>query len=259
MNVASYASASDAKVSIIIDDMGYRLSDQLAFELPHHIAFAILPHTEQSERFSLRAHQQGRTVMLHLPMETLQPRNLGPGALMANMNVDTITQTLVHALQSVPHAVGVNNHMGSKLTQLTFPMTTLMEALSERELFFIDSRTTRFTKAHKVALQTGVPVLERKVFLDHELTESFISEQFERLIQLSQKHGQAIGIAHPHPLTIKVLNALLERENRIEFVAVTELFPKPKNKVYRYARMNKQPSVIESNDKPLVTELSSPK
>ena len=218
------ANASEAKVAIIIDDMGYRLTDQRAFELPQHITFAILPHTEQSKQFALAAHQQGRAVMLHLPMETLQPRNLGQGALMASMNADSIAYTLDQALLSVPHAMGVNNHMGSKLTQLTFPMTKLMEALSKRDLFFIDSRTTRYTKAFQIAEQTGVPALERQVFLDHELNEDFITKQFFRLIRLSKKYGQAIGIAHPHPLTVNILKSLIEQRKEVQFVSITELF-----------------------------------
>lgn len=256
LTFAFAVSAKEAKVAIIIDDMGYRLSDQSAFELPTHVTFAILPHTDQSKRFSIQAHQQGRTVLLHLPMETLKPQKLGPGALLASMNVDTIAVTLDQALKTVPNAVGVNNHMGSKLTQMSFPMTTLMEALSERHLFFIDSRTTRFTKAHKIAVQTGVPVLERRVFLDHELTQGFITQQFRRLLALSQKYGQAIGIAHPHPLTIKLLKRLIKRESTVNFVAVTELFDKPNARRLTTHNSN-QSDLSFAAHKPLVTGQSA--
>jgi polysaccharide deacetylase 2 family uncharacterized protein YibQ len=113
--------------------------------------------------------------------------------------------------------------MGSKLTQLTFPMTTLMKALEERQLYFVDSRTTRYTKAHKIASTMGLPVLERKVFLDHELSEEFIQQQFHRLIRLARKYGHAIGIGHPHPLTVNTLKSLIQNEDSVEFVSVDTL------------------------------------
>ena len=251
--LASSVVYANPRVSIILDDMGYRSSDKQAFELPTHVTFAILPHTEQSEIFALKAHEQGRTVMLHLPMETLQPRNLGPGALLASMDAGSISRTLDEALLTVPGASGVNNHMGSKLTQLTFPMTTLMHALVKRDLFFVDSRTTRFTKAKKIAQQTGVPALQRRVFLDHEISEDFITAQFERLIRLSHKHGYAIGIAHPHPLTVNTLNKLLAEEQATTFVAVDELLPV--NKAIRYANQRRQQS-DKSQTKSIISDLS---
>ena len=220
---STFAQAEKSKVAIVIDDMGYRTTDTLAFDLPTHVTFAILPHTEQSTRFAHRAQAQGRSLLLHLPMESLHPQRLGPGALVATMDASAITSVLDLALASVPHVTGVNNHMGSKLTQLTFPMTTLMKALADRNLYFIDSRTTRFTKARKIAAAFGLPVLERKVFLDHELNEHFINQQFKRLVQLSRQYGHAIGIGHPHPLTLQSLSLLIELEKSVEFVSVDSL------------------------------------
>lgn len=211
------------KVALIIDDMGYRDTDFHAFELPSHVAFAILPHTQHSKRFSAMADQQGRVVMLHLPMETLHPQNLGPGALLASMNANYLIDTFEDALASVPHAVGLNNHMGSKLTQLSFPMTTLMQAVAKHDLFFVDSRTTRYSKAFTIATEFGIPSVQRKVFLDHDLSEEAIEQQFDRLVRLSRKYGEALGIGHPHPQTLAVLQRRLAAQNDVIFVAVTEL------------------------------------
>ena len=215
--------AEQPKVAIIIDDIGYRATDIHAFELPTTVTFAILPHTPKSVYIARTASAEGRVVMLHLPMETMQPHNLGPGALLTHMDAKIIASTLDQALNSVPNAVGVNNHMGSKLTQLSFPMTTLMKALGERNLFFVDSRTTPFSKAHRIATESGVPSLQRKVFLDHELTDEFIQTQFARLVRLAHKYGQAIGIGHPHPLTIAQLKTLMLTTPEVDFVPITAL------------------------------------
>jgi polysaccharide deacetylase 2 family uncharacterized protein YibQ len=62
-----------------------------------------------------------------------------------------IVKMLKIALSTVPDAVGFNNHMGSRLIQLILPISVTIEFLSEQGLFFVDSRTTRYTKAEAIA------------------------------------------------------------------------------------------------------------
>lgn len=198
-------SSSAADIALIIDDMGNRQRDAHAFALPVEIAFSILPHKPLSTPYSLRAAEQKREVMLHIPMESLAGRKLGPGSITADMHPSTIHQVLKNALSTVPHAVGVNNHMGSKLTQLTLPMTSTMDFLQQNNLFFVDSRTTRFSKARYIARQKGVLSTKRNVFLDHNTQMSQIDAQFNRLVRLARKYGFAVGIAHPYPQTVDYL------------------------------------------------------
>lgn len=149
--------------------------------------------------------------MLHAPMENLGGAELGPGALTSEMGRMQLVLSLQRQLKSVPFVEGVNNHMGSALTQNSTAMHWFMEELSEYPLFFIDSRTIAETLASKVAGQYGIPTQERDVFLDHDLSEAAIESQFERLIQLSRIRGHALAIGHPHPQTYRVLSRLLPR------------------------------------------------
>lgn len=224
--LASFASLS-ASVAIVIDDMGNTQRDAQAFQLPTQIAFSILPHTPFSSDFAKRASAQHREIMLHMPMESLSGKRLGPGALTSNMYPEQLNQALSDALQSVPNAIGLNNHMGSKLTQLTLPMTTTMQFLQSEGLFFMDSRTTRFSKAEDIAKDVGVTTLRRNVFLDHHSSNEQIARQFRRLIQHAKHYGSAIGIGHPHPSTIKFLRTNLQRldKNGIALVKLSELMP----------------------------------
>ncbi|AWL13226.1 uncharacterized protein HMF8227_02775 [Saliniradius amylolyticus] len=203
-------SANSADVALIIDDIGYRQTDAAAFQLPSEVTFSILPHTPYSTEFAHRAAQQGREVMLHMPMEALAGNKLGPGALTTELTSPAIQQTLNHALASVPNAVGLNNHMGSRLTQMTRPMTATMEFLRQQQMFFIDSRTTRYSRAETIAQQTGLASARRHVFLDHYQDKRQIRFQFERLIRIAKKHQRAIGIAHPYPVTLEFLSEHLE-------------------------------------------------
>ncbi|MFT4993325.1 MAG: polysaccharide deacetylase 2 family uncharacterized protein YibQ [Paraglaciecola sp.] len=200
-----------ANIALIIDDIGNKRQDAQAFALPGEVTFSILPHKPLSKRFSLRAEQQQREVMLHIPMESLTGKALGPGGLTADMYPATIKQFLTAALLTVPNAMGVNNHMGSKLTQLTLPMSVTMDFLQQRGLYFVDSRTTRFSKAELIAKQKGVLSTRRNVFLDHVVSHEHIDKQFQRLLRLAKKYGQAVGIAHPHPQSVQYLSENLPK------------------------------------------------
>jgi polysaccharide deacetylase 2 family uncharacterized protein YibQ len=212
-----------AQIAIIIDDIGNKRADSDAFSLPKKVTFSILPHTPFSTQFSTYSHHQGREVMLHMPMESLHGEVLGEGGLLASMYPEEVEKKLLLALESVPHATGVNNHMGSKLTQITLQMNAVMQVLNNNNLYFIDSRTTKFTKAHIIAQQHGVASAQRNVFLDHYASEAFLEKQFEQLILKARRNGSVIGIAHPYKVSISFLQRKLANlPDDIELVSVSE-------------------------------------
>lgn len=210
-----------AQIAIIIDDIGNKPADADAFSLPEKVTFAILPHTEYSTSFSHWAASQNREVMLHMPMESLHGEALGHGGIVSTMYPQQVRHSLAKALESVPNAVGVNNHMGSKLTQITLQMSSVMSVLRDEGLFFIDSRTTRFTKAYLIAKRKGVLAAQRHIFLDHHATPDFLRQQLNKLIRQARKNGKAIGIAHPYPVSIEFLNeALRNLPHDVELITV---------------------------------------
>lgn len=195
---------------LIIDDMGNSLPlGERALLLPGKINYSFLPHTPNTRLLAKDAHAKGQEILLHLPMSNLNGAPAGPGKLSPSMDKQQFMATLHDNLQAVPYARGVNNHMGSLLTQLHQPMEWLMEALKLQRLYFIDSRTSPLTIAEQKAEDQHVPALRRDVFLDNSLDEANIEKQFERWIHLSQKHGVAVAIGHPHPETLSVLERRL--------------------------------------------------
>ena len=220
---AQVMAADKAQITIILDDVGAKSADKKAFSLPRNVTFSILPHTRFSTDFSFLAAQQNREVMLHMPMESLNGEALGVDPLVSSMFPQQLHNALLRALSTVPHAVGVNNHMGSKLTQMTLPMQSVMKTLSQSNMFFIDSRTTRYTKAGLIAQQNGISSATRHVFLDHQRSPQFVEQQFARLIKLARKNGKAIGIGHPYPVTLNFLHeALANLPADIEVVTVSQ-------------------------------------
>lgn len=221
-------SVQSSQIVLIIDDMGNKPQDAQAFSLPDNIAFAILPNKALTKNFSERATIQHREVILHMPMESLGGVKQERGVLLSSMSAKDITSRLQIALDSVPNAIGLNNHMGSKFTQLSFPLSVTMDFLLKKGLFFVDSRTTRYSKAQLIAEQTGVPNIQRHVFLDHVVELEQIEIQFKRLIELSKKNGYAVGIAHPHPETLLFLKEHLPvlKKQQIELSKLSDILPK---------------------------------
>ena len=216
-------------ISIIIDDIGYRIREDVrAIAIPGPVAYAIMPHSPYARKMSRLASQNGKLVLLHLPMEAvMQEKNrfLGPGALWLDMTREQFMLTLNIDLNSLPEAVGVNNHEGSLLTRHTGHMEWLMDGLQKHRKFFIDSVTSEQSVASRVAMEKSVPYLRRDVFLDNERNETYIKSQLAELIRVARNNGKAIGIGHPHPETIEVLIRELQKLDQygVVLVSLTDL------------------------------------
>lgn len=225
--LASAASlAAEPYASIIIDDLGDNLdrSTEVA-RLPAPISIAIMPNTPYAVTTAKLAHRHGKEVLLHMPMQSVRHHQLTPDALSLHMTRNQFVDKLKHSLSSIPHLVGINNHMGSLITRHPGHMRWLMSTLTEYEsLIFVDSRTTRKSVAQMIAHEHDVPNVRRDVFLDPQFDTATIDAQFDRLIRLSKQNGSALAIAHPHPTTLKLIKSRLAslKQNGIKLVPISE-------------------------------------
>jgi len=193
-------------IAIIIDDMGHSLHEgkRLA-NLDQPLTLAFLPYRRHTDTLARLAYRKNKEIMLHAPMANTRSFGLGPGGLTPDMDELSMAMTLRRALRSIPHVQGVNNHMGSLLTQQLQPMDWVMKELFRYPVYFVDSRTIAASVAGDVAAAYRIPTLNRDVFLDHEQTEEFVDRQFKLLIQRARENGSAIGIGHPHKVTVDYL------------------------------------------------------
>jgi len=199
-------------IAIIIDDLGnQRLPGLRVIDLDGPIACAIMPHTTHATYLANRAYAAGKEVILHLPMQPAEMNRIaGPGEISLDTDRTELAYILEQDLRSVPHTVGVSNHMGSLITRHPGHMRWLMLELAHRgDLFFIDSFTTPDSVAYEIALETGVPAGRRHVFLDNVQTAAAVEKQFERLKRRANSYGYAIGIGHPYPATLDYLQLAL--------------------------------------------------
>lgn len=216
------------RLAIIIDDLGYqRAAGQRAIDLPGVVSFAVLPQTPQSGSLARAAHEQGKDVLLHLPLQAVAHDGAyQPGTITLDMSRGMFRDAFAKAIESVPFAIGVSSHQGSMLTRHPGHMGWLMEELAARgPLVFIDSYTTDKSVALKMAQEAGIRAVRRDVFLDHDPTREAIKSQFERLKRLARERGVAVGIGHPYPATLEFLEHELPAlpDDGFELVAISEL------------------------------------
>lgn len=198
------------QIILILDDMGNSAElGERALALPGPLHLAFLPHRPNTVALAERSHALGNEVIVHAPMESARGHNPGSAKLHQHMNQAQLHYTLGVAINAVPHARGVNNHMGSLLTTLPQPMDWVMQVLKQHQLYFIDSRTSRDTVAEQRAAAVQIPHLHRDVFLDNDRRPAAIRRQFEQLLQTAQRNGLAVGIGHPYPETLDFLQQAL--------------------------------------------------
>ena len=199
-----------AKLSILIDDFGYRQHEEnQVLQMPKAVSVAIFPNAPDSQMMMNKAHQQGREILIHLPMAPLSKQPLEKDTLTPSMSAAEVKRIVDQAIRNIPYAIGINNHMGSAMTSSRSGMDNVMQAMNAHNLFFLDSMTIGNTQSVNAAQGTRVKVIKRNVFLDDVQNEGEIRRQFERAIQLARKNGYAIAIGHPHPATVKVLQQML--------------------------------------------------
>jgi polysaccharide deacetylase 2 family uncharacterized protein YibQ len=215
------------RIAIIIDDVGNRLVEgRRAVALPGPVALAFLPHTPNAQALAEAAHNAGKEVLLHLPLQALEDRDPGPGALLLDTTEPAFRRIVQENLAAIPHVQGVNTHMGSLLTRHPGHMAWLMEELhAVGGLFFVDSYTAAESVALQLAREAGIPAVRRHVFLDAEISHEGVRLQFARLVAHAQEHGYAVGIGHPFVETMDVLEDVLARldEFGVELVPVSTL------------------------------------
>lgn len=219
------------RLAIIIDDMGNRMGGtEEILSLPVKLTVAIMPFLQTSQEDARRAHEHGHDVIVHLPMEPKRgrPEWMGPGGILANMSDAEIRKRVEAAIDHVPYAVGINNHMGSKVTGDERVMSVILDVCRERGLFFVDSKTNYWSIIGKLSREKGLPRLENDIFLDDVHTVEHVSGQLRKIQELLKERETCVTIGHVGAQGLKTAAALkkcipLLQADGVEFIGIAEL------------------------------------
>jgi polysaccharide deacetylase 2 family uncharacterized protein YibQ len=219
--VAEMPESATPVIAICVDDLGADPAGTAkAMALPENVTLAFLPYSQATPALAQEAEQGGHEVLAHVPMEPIGP--MDPGPMTLKVGATDIPERLAWALARVPGLSGINNHEGSKFSTDTASLMPVAQALSERHLFFFDSRTIAGSRIVPVAHMFGVASAGRDVFLDNVVAESAIRARLEELASKARKSGVAIAIGHPHGATLRVLAAWLAEDHGVRLVPVSE-------------------------------------
>ena len=218
--------ASRPRIVLIIDDLGFEGQPlERVMSLDPNVNCAILPNATKAAEFAEKLNARGYEILCHLPMEPRGSETPGRNAILTSMSDDEIARTTRENVGAVPHARGVNNHMGSAATADRRVMQSVLRALRDG-MYFVDSRTIGGSVAAQVARELNVPSAARSVFLDDgNITEATVRKQLDALAAAAKRNGVAVGIGHPHPATMRVLAEELPqlRAQGYRFVRASEV------------------------------------
>ncbi|MBU8878615.1 divergent polysaccharide deacetylase family protein [Bacillus sp. FJAT-29790] len=219
-------------LALVIDDLGNNMKGTVEMlNLPVTLNVAIMPFLPSTKEDAELAYHNGHEVIVHLPMEPKKGKKswLGPGAITTDLSDEEIRKRVVAAIKDVPHAVGINHHMGSKATEDERVMKIVLEVCKGNGLFYLDSKTTGKSVVSKLATEMGVPFLENNLFFDDIYTTQHIKKQASRLAGKLSENDRLIAIGHvgiAGPKMVKVLEEYIPvYQNKANIVALSELIP----------------------------------
>lgn len=216
---------------IVIDDMGEDLkAARTLLNLPFPVTFSVWPRSRWASYVATLAHEKGRQVFLHQPMQPVQAgENMGQGGLRVTMTASEVASILRSNLRLVPNVTGINNHMGSRFTSARSAVRLFCQHLREirPDIVVLDSLTHGASVLYDEALAQGFFAFRRALFLDDVRGKDAILKELDHGMELARRNGQAIVIGHPRPDTLAALLAwqgYLARD-----VAIVPLAPRPDN------------------------------
>ncbi|TCZ77421.1 divergent polysaccharide deacetylase family protein [Paenibacillus albiflavus] len=216
--------------SIIIDDFGNNMKGtQEIIAMPYPLTVAVMPFLPTSKSDAEAAHLAGKEVIIHMPMEPVSGNKswLGPGVILTSLSDDEIRKRVDAAVAEIPHAIGINNHMGSKATGDPRVMRIVLEQCKKHRLFFVDSHTNYHSIACKTAVEVGVPCIENELFLDDTHTVSHVMKQIGVIHQRLQTRKYCVAIGHVGSsgrTTAEALkNKLPDLANYVQLIPISQL------------------------------------
>lgn len=187
------------QIFLVMDDAGLALDETMRFlEIPVPMTIAVLPHLKETEAVcaAIRRHAD-KEIILHQPMEAYnRESNIGAGGIRSTTPPQAVAAVLDRNLASVRGAVGINNHMGSLVTESEVIMTAVLRHCRTRGIFFLDSKTSYNSMVPRVAAREQMHVEQRDVFLDIRRDRESVRRAWESAVRKAREQGAVIVIGH---------------------------------------------------------------
>jgi len=187
------------QIFLVIDDAGLALEETKQFlDIPVPMTIAVLPHLKQTKEVCVViSRYKDKEIILHQPMEAYDRNaNTGPGTIQNTAHPSEVAGILDRNLASVRGAVGMNNHMGSRVTENEVLIAEILGYCRANDLFFFDSKTAYNSVVKRVAGHEHSHYEGRDVFLDIQHDRASVRKAWESTVAKARRQGYAIAIGH---------------------------------------------------------------
>ena len=198
---------SKGKLIFVFDDAGHNLEQlQYFLDLPFPCTIAVLPTLPNSRETARRIRAAGKELILHQPMQALNPNiNPGDGAVKPGMDREEIKKIVASNVEEIGPIAGMNNHEGSLITSDEKAMEAVLELCREKNIYFLDSRTSSKSVVPQIAKKLNMNIWERAVFLDNKKDKAYMKKQIIEGLEIASQRGEAIMIGHVFTVDLAIL------------------------------------------------------
>lgn len=221
----------EKQLFIVIDDAGLALAETQQFlDIPVPMTIAVLPHLEDTDAVCRAiARYRDKEIILHQPMEAYDAnKNPGRGAILSSTHPGQVEAILDWNLSSVRGAVGMNNHMGSRITENAGLMREVLRYCRDNGLHFLDSKTAYNSVVPDIARQERMHLEQRDSFLDIQHDREYVRRMWSQAVAKARREGYAVVIGHAWcPETAAAIRDSYEtlRNQGYTFHKLSELYP----------------------------------
>ena len=217
------------KVALLVDDFGYSNGPAVeAFldELDIPLTISIIPGTPYANLVAEKAYREKKEIVVHLPM---QPQEEFKGnyrwIVLEGMPEGEIKKLVREAIKDVPHARGLNNHMGSLITTQEQPMRAVLKVIKGENLYFVDSGTAHNSVAFSLARRMGVKSARNDSFLDNRKEIEYIKERFYSHLGSLRNGRGSVAICHSTLTTARAVKEIASHleKRKFDLVFVSEV------------------------------------
>ncbi|HEX2215129.1 MAG TPA: divergent polysaccharide deacetylase family protein, partial [Xanthobacteraceae bacterium] len=222
------------RIAIVVGRLGISASttSEALTKLPTAVTVAFVPYGRDLDRWAGRARDDGREVLLQVPMEPFDyPHNdPGPQGLLTTLSAEQNLDRLHWSMSRFQNYVGLANYMGARFTGNEPAMSVVMQEANKRGFLYFDDGSNGHSVAGRLADAGNVPFAQADVVIDGAAA-SGIDAALTRLEAVARERGLAVGYANALPIAIdRIAKWAKAAEARgLVLVPITAVANKPKS------------------------------
>ena len=225
----------DARMAIVVYGFGDDLELAKTFvKLAAPFAVALPAGTRDGAGLFKAAREQGREVVLHLPLEPINYPQVdpGPGTILVTMKPQDIARLVRRYLDQSGPVAAVANHMGSLATQDMTVMAAIFRELHRQRVPFLHVSPAAGAVCKALSSELGVAYAEPDAVVEYEAkaaAPAVLEKRWKSLLAEARDRGQLVVLVRATPATRKFLPAALDpkRLKGVSIVPLASLLRRP--------------------------------